>query len=283
MRAIWTGEISFGLVTIPVKLYTATRDLTPHFTTLHKACGGKIHMVRRCATCRRDVEFDELGKGYEVDKGVYALFTKDELGKLDDQDAGGTIEIVEFVEPGAIDLSYVDKSYWVGVGGKNTRGFALLRQVLAETNRVALAKTRLRSRTRLAVVRPHGRLFALELMRYADEIVNPDGLDVPEPKPVTPRELDLARGLVAALSGPFDPTRHPDQYRAAVSAAVENKTTASELVRPIAADGADDLTHGGKVIDLAELLAQSLATRGRQGGRNAIAAPKRTPKTRAVG
>ena len=84
MRAIWTGEIAFGLVTIPAKLYTATRDLTPQFTTLHKECGSKVQMVRRCPVCHRDVEFGELGKGYEVQKGTYALFTKEELEKIDD-------------------------------------------------------------------------------------------------------------------------------------------------------------------------------------------------------
>ncbi len=238
MRAIWTGEIAFGLVTIPVKLYTATRDLTPHFTTLHKECGGTVHLARRCARCQRDVEFGELAKGYEVQKGVYAPFSKEELAKLDDDETRAMIEIVEFVRPGAIDLSYIDKSYWVGVGGRNSRGFALLRQALTETHQVALARTRLRSRTRLALVRPYGRLFALEMMRYADEIVNPDDIDVPEPKPATPRELELAVGLVNALSGPFDPTRHPDQYRAAVEAAVEDKAASSELAGPsVAARG----------------------------------------------
>jgi DNA end-binding protein Ku len=173
------------------------------------------------------------------------------------------------VRPGAIDLSYLDKSYWVGVGGRNSRGFALLRQVLTETHQVALARTRLRSRTRLAVVRPYGRLFALEMMRYADEIVNPDDIDVPEPKPATPRELELALGLVNALSGPFDPTRHPDQYRAAVEAAVEDKAASSELAgQSVAAEGAEEqeLTGGAKVIDLTALLARSLARSGPNGG-----------------
>jgi DNA end-binding protein Ku len=287
MRAIWTGEIAFGLVTIPVRLYTATRDLTPHFTTLHRECGGRVHMARRCSTCDRDVDFGELGKGYEVGKGVYALFTKEELAKLEDDDAGGTIEIVAFVEPGAIDLSYIDKSYWVGVGGKNSRGFALLQHVLTETHRVALAKTKLRSRTRLAVVRPHGKLFALEMMRYADEIVNPDAIDVPEPRPASPRELELAHGLVQALSGPFDPARHPDQYRAAVAAAVEDKTASCELTQqPVTADRAL-----GKVIDLAELLARSLAKTEPNGDRNrvvvqaepATGAPRRAPAERRGG
>ena len=98
MRAFWSGEIAFGLVTIPAKLYTATKDLTPQFHQLHKECGTRINMVRRCPKCNRDLPWDEIGKGYEVAKGEYALFTKEELAKLDGDDTGGTIEIVEFVE-----------------------------------------------------------------------------------------------------------------------------------------------------------------------------------------
>jgi DNA end-binding protein Ku len=261
MRAIWTGEIAFGLVTIPVKLYTATRDLTPQFTTLHKECGAKIQQVRRCPACRRDVEFSELAKGREVSKGTYALFTKEELAKLDGEEGGGAIEIVEFVERDSVDLSYIDKSYWVGAGGKNSRGFSLLRQALVEANRVALAKTKLRTRTRLALLRPHGNLFALEMLRYADEIVNVAEIDVPESKPATPREMELALDLVKALAGPFDPTKHPDAYRAAVEAAVEEKAASETLAKSPEVEGAGSegiATKEGKVIDLAELLSRSL-------------------------
>jgi DNA end-binding protein Ku len=269
MRAIWTGEIAFGLVTIPVKLYTATRDLTPQFATLHKECGARVQQVKRCPACRRDVEQSELAKGREVSKGTYALFTKEELAKLDGEEGGGAIEIVEFVESGSVDLSYIDKSYWVGAGGKNSRGFSLLRQALVESGRVALAKTKLRTRTRLALLRPHGNLFALEMMRYADEIVSVAEIDVPESKPATPREMELALDLVKALAGPFDPTKHPDAYRAAVEAAVEEKAASDALAKSpeIAHAGAEGITtKEGKVIDLAELLSRSLTKAEPMGG-----------------
>src|SRR5208283_2165674 len=94
MRAFWSGEIAFGLVTIPAKLYTATKDLTPQFHQLHKECGTRVTMVRRCPRCNRDLSWDEIGKGYEVSKGEYALFSKEELSKLDGEEAAGTIEIV---------------------------------------------------------------------------------------------------------------------------------------------------------------------------------------------
>jgi DNA end-binding protein Ku len=256
MRAIWSGEIAFALVSIPVKLYAATRDLTPQFTTLHQECGSKIQMVRRCPTCARDVAWGELAKGYEVSAGKYAVFTKEELAKLDGEEAGGSIEVVEFVEPSAVDLAFIDKSYWVGPSGKNARGFSLLRQALLDAGRVALVKTRLRTRTRLALLRPRGQLFGLEMMRYADEIVEAASLDVPEVKTTTPRELALAKELVETLSAPFDPEKHPDQYRAAIEHAVDEKA-GTEVTAPAGAVAAD--REGGKVIDLADLLARSLA------------------------
>jgi DNA end-binding protein Ku len=271
MRAIWTGEIAFGLVTIPAKLYTATRDLTPQFNMLHKECGSKIQMVRRCPKCQRDVEWGELGKGYEVEKGVYALFTKEELAKLEGDETAGAIEIVEFVDPASIDLAYIDKSYWVGPGGKSSRGFTLLREALAKSKRVAVAKTKLRTRTRLAILRPRGKIFALEMMRYADEIVSDTEIDVPEsPKVATEREMDLALDLVKTLSGPFDPAKHPDEYRAAVEAAVEEKVASDDLARQETTGqeevAAAPAATGGKVIDLAELLSRSLKKVEPKGG-----------------
>src|ERR1019366_1944333 len=136
MRAIWSGEIAFGLVTIPAKLYSATKDLTPQF---HKACGTRIQLVRRCPKDNKDLAWEEIGKGYEVAKGEYALFTKEELAKIEGDDVGSTIEIVEFVDPLQVDLAYIEKSYWVGPGSKNVRGYSLLRTVLDDVKKVALA------------------------------------------------------------------------------------------------------------------------------------------------
>ena len=164
MRAMWSGEIAFGLVTIPAKLYTATKDLTPSFHQLHTECGSRISMARRCGKCNRDVEWGEIGKGYEVTKGEYALFTKEELKKLEGDDSGGGIDIVEFIDPKDVDLVYVGKSYWVGPGGKSARGFDLLREALQRSGRVAVAKVKIRTRTQLGLLRPYGKIFGLEVM-----------------------------------------------------------------------------------------------------------------------
>jgi len=269
MRAFWSGEIAFGLVTIPAKLYTATKDLTPQFHQLHRDCGTRITMVRRCPKCNRDLGWDEIGKGYEVSKGEYALFTKDELAKLDGDDTGGTIEIVEFVDPLEVDLAYVEKSYWVGPGSKNVRGYDLLRSVLADTKRVALAKVRLRTRTRLALLRPRGKLFALDMMRFAEELMPADDIAPAEQKMPSPREKQLALHLIEELSGPFDPAKHPDEYRSAVLAAVDEKIEAGEVARDASSEeeaaAPAAAAAGAQVIDLAELLSRSIKAAGKPG------------------
>jgi len=257
MRAIWTGEIAFGLVAIPVKLYSATKDLTPQFNQLHKECGTRISMVRRCPKCERDLAWEEIGKGYEVSKGQYALFTKEELAAIEGDEGAGGVDIAEFIEAKDVDLQFIEKSYWVGPAGKTSRGYDLLRAVLEETGKVALAKVKIRTRTRLGILRPKGKLFSLDMMRFGDELVPGDELVVPEGKAPAPRELELARGLVAQLSAPFDPMKHPDAYRTAVQAAVDQKVEAQQVkfdesTEEMRAGG------GGKLIDLAELLARSL-------------------------
>lgn len=265
MRAFWSGEIAFGLVTIPTKLYTATKDLTPQFHQLHKECGTRINLVRRCPKCNKDLAWEEIGKGYEVAKGEYALFTKEELAKLEGEDTGGTIEIVEFVDPLEVDLAYIEKSYWVGPGSKNVRGYDLLRSVLEQTKKVALAKVKLRTRTRLALVRPRGRLFSLDMMRFAEELVAGDEIAPAEQKPPSLREKQLALHLVEELSGPFDAAKHPDEYRSAVLAAVEEKIEAGEVARGEAPEEAAPAAAGAQVIDLAELLTRSIKAAGKPG------------------
>ena len=260
MRAIWSGEIGFGLVAIPVKLYSATKDLTPQFNQLHKECGTRISMVRRCPRCEKDLAWEEIGKGYEVTKGQYALFTKEELAKIDGEDAPGGIDIVEFVDPKEVDLSFIDKSYWLGPAGKSSRSYQLLRSVLENTGKVALAKVKIRTRTRLALLRPRENLFALEMMRFADELVGAGDIDMPDAnKTPTEREVQLALNLVEQLTGPFEPAKHPDQYRAAVEAAVEEKVEAQQVTRDESTEeDRSAAVTGGKVIDLAELLQKSL-------------------------
>jgi DNA end-binding protein Ku len=287
MRSFWSGEIAFGLVTIPAKLYTATKDLTPQFHQLHKECGTRVNLVRRCPKCNRDLAWGEIGKGYEVSKGEYALFTKEELEKLDGEENAGTIEIVEFVDPLEVDLAYVEKSYWVGPGGKNARGYELLRSVLAETKKVALSKVRLRTRTRLALLRPRGRLFSLDMMRFAEELVAGDEIIPGETKEANPREKQLALHLIDELSGRFDAAKHPDEYRSAVLAAVEEKVEAGQVAHDTTEGGeaapAPGASTGAKVIDLAELLSRSIQVANKPGPAKARGGDEATEEQKSEG
>jgi DNA end-binding protein Ku len=281
MRAIWTGEIAFGLVTIPAKLYSATKDLTPQFHQLHKECGTRIQLVRRCPKCNKDLAWEEIGKGYEVSKGEYALFSKEELAKIEEGEGTGGIDIAEFIDVKEVDLAYIEKSYWVGPGGKSAHSFALLRTVLEQSGRVALAKVKIRTRTRLALLRPRGLFFALDMMRFADELVKSDDIVMPAAKPATDREMALAVNLVDQLTGPFDPTKHPDEYRAAVQAKVDEKVEADEIARDTTGDEQEETVAaagGAKVIDLAELLSRSLKGVEKPGPVKAVPAEQEAPK-----
>jgi len=275
MRAFWSGEMSFGLVTIPAKLYTATKDLTPQFHQLHKACGTRINLVRRCGKCEKDLGWDEIGKGYEVSKNEYALFTKEELAKFDGAEEHGSIEIVEFVDPLEVDLAFIEKSYWLGPGSRNVRGYNLLRSVLTETKKVAVAKVCLRTRTRLCLVRPRGRLFSVDMMRFAEELVEADAEMAPvESKAPSDGERALALHLVKQLSGSFEPSRHPDEYRNAVLAAVDQKIEAGEVARDTSPESeAAKPTAGPAVIDLEELLARSIKATAKPGPAKTKSAP----------
>ena len=260
MRSFWTGEIAFGLVTIPIKLYTATRDLTPQFRLLHKECGTPIVTVRRCPKHRRDLTWDEIGKGYAVGAGEFALFTKEELAKLEGDDTRGTIEIVEFVDPAEVDFAYLENSYWAGPGGRNVHGFQLLRASLEEAQKVAIARVRLRTRMRMALLRPRGRVFGLDMMRYPEELLPADEIAPADGKAAPPKEMRLALHLIHELTGAFDPARHPNEYRSAVLEAVEAKVESGHVARPEkgAAAEAPSAARGAKVIDLASLLSTSL-------------------------
>jgi len=261
MHTIWSGDIAFGLVTIPTKLYSATRNLTPKFHLVHKGCGARIQMVRRCPKHDKDLAWDEIEKAYEVAKDEYAAVTKEELNEAEGDAGKGTIEIVEFVEPSEVDLAYIEQSYWVGPGGtKNAHSFELLRTVLERSGRVAIAKVAIRSRLRLALLRPRDKFFSLDMMRFADELVPPTELVALPARAPSEKELKLAQGLVDQLTDTFDPERHPDEYRARIEALVEEKVEAHQTQTGEPVGRGRGASKDGDVIDLSELLARSLKT-----------------------
>lgn len=257
MRAIWNGEIAFGLVSVPVKLYSATKDMTPHFHLIHKECGSRVQMKRWCPKEDIEVPWEEIEKGYEVSKGRYAKFSKDELEDLGGEDAAEGIDIAEFVDPSEIDLAMIEKSYWVGPAGKTTRSYELLRSAMEKSGKVAVARVKIRTRTRLAVLRPRDGRFSLDTIRFGDELVPAAEIDVPSHKGKAGKELDLALDLIDRMVGRFDPKAHPDDYRKAVLKAVEHKEATADVANDV--DEKQDKKSRGKVVDLADMLSRSLS------------------------
>jgi DNA end-binding protein Ku len=276
MRAIWNGEIAFGLVAVPVKLYSATKDQTPRFHLIHKECGARVQMKRWCPKEDIEVPWEEIEKGYEVSKGRYAKFSKEEIEDLEGEDAAEGIDIAEFVDPTEIDLAMIEKSYWVGPAGKTTRSYELLRSAMEKSGKVAIARVKIRTRTRLAVLRPRDGRFSLDTIRFGNEMVPANEVEVPSHKMKSGKELDLALDLIDRMTGAFDPTAHPDTYRKVVLKAVEQKEATDEMAEDEATD--EPKSKRGKVVDLAEMLSKSLS-HGTRGHRRPVT--KRAPAAAA--
>ena len=256
-RAIWSGSISFGLVNVPVKLFSAVSQKEVHFNMLHDKDGARINLKRFCSAEDVEVPYEHIVKGYEVSKGRYVTVTPAELEGVDPK-ASRTIDIQDFVELAEIDPIYYDHTYYLAPDKGAGKAYALLLEAMRRTGRVGIARVVLRTKEALCCVRPLGGALALSTMNYADEIVPVDELELPKEPAPAPRELEMAGRLVESLTTAFEPDRYHDTHREKVLALVEKKAAGEEVVLPPEAAPA-------KVVNLADALAASLAAR-RQGG-----------------
>jgi DNA end-binding protein Ku len=264
MRPIWKGAISFGMVTIPVKLYTATTSKDVRFRLLHKDDGAPIEEKRFCTADGKEVAWDDLVRGYEVSKGEFVVLDPEEIDAAKPE-SSTTIEIGDFVEADEIDPVYFEKSYFLEpteVGGKP---FSLLKRALEETERVALARVTIRTRERLATLRVYEDTLMVETMFWPDEIRSTGALDLPEggEKTVRAKELSMARSLVESLADRFKPDEYTDTYRTALEQLIEQKMRGETR-------NAKRRKPEPKVIDLMEALKASVddaRARGTKGGR----------------
>jgi DNA end-binding protein Ku len=271
MRAIWKGAISFGMVSIPVKLYTATEQKDVRFRLLHRDDGAPIVEKRFCTAEDKEVAWDDLVRGYEVSKGEYVILDPEEIDAAKPESAT-TIDIGDFVELTEIDPIYFEKSYFLEPTDVGAKAFTLLRRALVETRRVAVAKVTIRSKERLATVRAYDDALVLETMFWPDEIRSTGALDLPqgEETKVRPKELDMARSLVDSLSDKFDPDEYSDRYRIALQELIERKMKGE-------ARAAKRRKPEPKVVDLMEALEASLrASRGEGDGRQREDLPRRS-------
>ena len=239
-RSIWTGAISFGLVTVPVKLYSAVNRKTVRFNQLHESTGARIQMQRVDPTTGEEVPYDEIVKGYEIAPDRYVTITNEELEALDPKKTR-TIEIEEFVDLSEIDPIFYDHPYYLAPGPGGAKPYRLLLQAMAGTGKVAIARVVIRSKENLVAVRPmDDDVLGMTTMIFPDEVVDPHTLDdVPDRDEVevTDRELAIAKQLVDSLAGTFEPEKFHDTYREEVLAVIERKAAGEEIaVQPPSED-----------------------------------------------
>ncbi|HZP26278.1 MAG TPA: Ku protein [Dehalococcoidia bacterium] len=227
-RSIWNGVISFGMVSIPVRLFTATEGKDISFNLLHEVCGTRIKQQRWCPTCEREVPWEETARGYEYAKGQYVKLEDEDFEKLPIA-SKHTIELSSFVKAEDIDPIYYEKTYYLEPDDTGRKPFALLMRALTEKKLTAVAKIAIRNKERLCSLRPYQGVLALETMLYPDEIRKPEteGLDDIE---VNERELQMAMSLIELLTEEeFDPSRYQDEYRQKLIELIEAKLEGVEM------------------------------------------------------
>ena len=253
MRAMWKGNISFALVSIPISLFSATRRNELSFHYLHKKDMSPVSYKRFCDTEDVEVPWEEITRGYEYEKGQYVEITDEELEQADIE-LTKTIQIIEFVREEEIDPLFFDKPYYLEPQKGGDRAYALMREALAESKKVGIAKVVLKSREHLAAVKTVGDMMTLQTMRFAHEIVETDSLSLPKKTDISKKEMDLANTLIDTMSDKFDPKKYKDEYYDKVMEIIQLKVAGVSPAAPAA-----KVPGPAKVVDLMEILKQSLS------------------------
>jgi DNA end-binding protein Ku len=232
-RSIWRGAISFGLVNVPVKLYSAVSKKTVRFNQLHEKDGSRIQLKRFCAEEDNEVPYEEIVKGYEISPGRYVVITPEELEALDPKKTR-TIDIEDFVDLDEIDPLFYEHPYYLAPDTGASKPYKLLLEALKQTNKVAIARVVIRTKEYLTAIRPAGDVLTMETMLFADELIDPDGLDELPDEDVraTEREVDMARQLIESLATGFEPEKYRDEYRERVLELIEQKASGAEIAMP---------------------------------------------------
>jgi DNA end-binding protein Ku len=273
MRSIWKGAISFGLVTIPVKLYSATEEKDVSFHQVHREDGGRIRYKRVCQIDGDEVPYSDIAKGYELSSGEVVVLTDEDFADLP-LTTSRTIDVLEFVPLEQVDPIYFAKSYYLEPDAAGAKPYVLLREALEKSGRVALVKVALRQRESLATLRVRDGIFVLEMMLWPDEVREAEFGFLDDDIDVRQQELQMAQSLIDTLSGDFHPEQYSDNYREALQSLIEAKVEGREVVQPEQPTG-----DTGTVVDLMAALRASVeaAKQGRGAGSAADdSAPART-------
>jgi len=275
-RAIWKGSIAFGLVNIPIELYSAVRDHRPHFRLLHAKDESPVHYERVCQTEGKPVAWEDLVKGYEYEKGQFVVLTKDDF-KTAAVEKTKTIDILDFVDPKDVDERYFETPYYLQPGKGAERAYALLREAIRESGRIGIGKIILREAQHLAALEVIDDALVLTMMRFSDELAELADFQFPAAEGLRKPELAMARQLIDHLSSTWEPEKYTDEYRDNLMRVIHAKLKGKKPRLT-----GRETPHQAKVVDLMERLRASLAEKGTtesRGRRPASKAKKTSRKT----
>lgn len=258
MRAIWTGSIAFGLVNVPVKLYSATENHDVDMHQVHDKDGGRIRYQRRCEVCDEIVEYSDIEKAYD-DGEHRVILTKDDFEALP-SDKSDDIDVLQFVPDDQIDPIMLERAYFLEPTSKTPKAYLLLRQTLEDADKTAIVKITLRTRTRLAILRTRGKLLMIQTLRWADEIREVNFKGINSRAKISDKELEMAAQLVETYSEDFTPTEFTDDYQDELRKLIDVKIEEGETMDLEEAfpEDEDEDDAGGDVIDLMEALRKSV-------------------------
>jgi len=259
MRSMWKGAVSFGLVMIPVKLYTATEQKDIAFRQVHREDGGRIRFRRFCTIDEQEVPYEDIAKGYELPDGEMVILTEDDMADLP-LPSTRNIEVVQFTPAEQLDPILFNRSYYLEPEAAGARAYCLLRDALEESGKIAIAQVALRQRESLAVLRSRDGVLVLETLLWPDEVRDPAFPFLDDNIEVRPQELRMASSLIESMTVDFDPSEFHDGYREALQELIAAKTEGREVVQPQVGE-----VEAGETSSLADALRASLAAA--KGGR----------------
>lgn len=251
MHTVWKGSISFGLVNIPVKMFTATEDKDIRFKYIHKECHTPVKYKKTCPACNKDVQPEDIVRGYEYEPGRFVILTEEDFESIEVK-SEKSVEILDFVKLEEIDPIYFDKTYFLGPQETGGKAYTLLREALNGKKRIAVAKITIRDRESLAVIRVYNNVLVLETIFYPDEVRDSKQVPgVPENLQTTKAELDMAAQLIDNLTTAFDPDKYRDTYRERLLEKINAKVEGKDFV-------VKKETDKENIVSLMEALKQSI-------------------------
>lgn len=256
MRAIWKGAVAFGLVNVPVKVYAATGENQVTLHQVHKADGGRIRYRKVCSIDGEEIAYEDIAKGYETDDGRMVVLTDEDLDELP-LATEREIAVEEFVPAEQVDPIMLGKTYYLEPEKTAAKPYALLREALQQTDRMAVVKVALRQRETMAVLRVRGRVICLQTLLWPDEVREADFPILDTDVTVRPQEAQMAASLVESLASDFDPSDFSDAYKEALESLIEAKVTSGRTVA-VATPAGEEKAEGGEVVDLLSALQRSV-------------------------